>query len=225
MCNICPNSKFIALSKAQSHEDTDVHVAKVRILDRPQNMSSPLRSRDSAHQRSFENLSGQANDSGTDSESHSRSNSPGRFGLPRFSSPFLVGQPTSIHGPALPTDQICDNFAGELAYNRQDFDDSSEFEADDMWGFEPYLGPDEYTVDDQQVLGDSFTHSDDLLMQHDPRLSEQQKQFAPDVPLKVTSKSDWWCWRSKEECLLDIMSSFPRSCFSEKELNATRWYT
>ncbi|KAJ6596105.1 hypothetical protein B0H10DRAFT_1960220 [Mycena sp. CBHHK59/15] len=75
---------------------------------------------------------------------------------------------------------------------------------------------------DQQVLGDSFAHSDDLLMQHDPRLSEQQKQFAPDVPLKVTSKSDWWCW---QECLLDIMSGFPRSGFSEKELNATRWYT
>jgi hypothetical protein len=27
-----------------------------------------------------------------------------------------------------------------------------------------------------------------------------------------------------QECLLDLMSGFPRACFSEKELNATRWY-
>ncbi|KAF8171202.1 hypothetical protein K438DRAFT_1613188, partial [Mycena galopus ATCC 62051] len=35
---------------------------------------------------------------------------------------------------------------------------------------------------------------------------------------------DWWPWRSQQECLLDLMSGFPRACFSEKELNATRWY-
>ena len=27
-----------------------------------------------------------------------------------------------------------------------------------------------------------------------------------------------------KEGLLDLMSGFPRACFSEKELNATRWY-
>jgi hypothetical protein len=29
---------------------------------------------------------------------------------------------------------------------------------------------------------------------------------------------------ARQECLLDLMSRFPRACFSEKELNATRWY-
>ena len=55
------------------------------------------------------------------------------------------------------------------------------------------------------------------------------------------SEDAWWPWPSREVCitlsfhaaifltltkeaLLDIMSSFPRSVFSEAELNATRWF-
>lgn len=48
--------------------------------------------------------------------------------------------------------------------------------------------------------------------------------FAPDNTLRAANDDDWWCWQSKEECLLDIMAGFPRSCFSEKELDATRWF-
>ncbi|KAJ7432037.1 hypothetical protein FB451DRAFT_984978, partial [Mycena latifolia] len=35
---------------------------------------------------------------------------------------------------------------------------------------------------------------------------------------------DWWPWPNREEALLDIMTAFPRSVFSEPELEATRWF-
>ncbi|KAF7982888.1 hypothetical protein HWV62_25136 [Athelia sp. TMB] len=36
---------------------------------------------------------------------------------------------------------------------------------------------------------------------------------------------DWWPWTNREEALLDIMHAFPRSVFSETELEATLWFT
>ncbi|TFK70456.1 hypothetical protein BDN72DRAFT_838978 [Pluteus cervinus] len=36
--------------------------------------------------------------------------------------------------------------------------------------------------------------------------------------------SDWWPWSKKEEALIDVMAAFPRSVFSETELDATRWF-
>ncbi|KAJ7654427.1 hypothetical protein DFH06DRAFT_993722, partial [Mycena polygramma] len=40
----------------------------------------------------------------------------------------------------------------------------------------------------------------------------------------VNDNADWWPWATREEALLDIMTAFPRSVFSESELNATRWF-
>ncbi|KAJ7922473.1 hypothetical protein B0H13DRAFT_2410462 [Mycena leptocephala] len=73
-------------------------------------------------------------------------------------------------------------------------------------------------------MPEEHPESDGLLYQYDDQFAEEQRNFAPDHSLVASGDEDWWCWRSKEECLLDIMSGFPRACFSEKELNATRWY-
>ncbi|KAG5634225.1 hypothetical protein H0H81_002803 [Sphagnurus paluster] len=35
---------------------------------------------------------------------------------------------------------------------------------------------------------------------------------------------DWYPWPNQSEALLDIMAAFPRSVFSESELEATRWF-
>ncbi|KAJ7246761.1 hypothetical protein C8J57DRAFT_726125 [Mycena rebaudengoi] len=61
-------------------------------------------------------------------------------------------------------------------------------------------------------------------MEHDNTFVSAQQEFTPGNALQLDYADDWWCWPSKQECLLDIMGGFPRSCFSEKELNATRWY-
>ncbi|KAA1469056.1 hypothetical protein DENSPDRAFT_756058, partial [Dentipellis sp. KUC8613] len=36
---------------------------------------------------------------------------------------------------------------------------------------------------------------------------------------------DWWPWPNKKECLMDLMGAFPRSVFSDAELEVTRWFT
>ncbi|KAJ7840538.1 hypothetical protein B0H14DRAFT_2587418 [Mycena olivaceomarginata] len=173
-------------------------------------MSSPLRT-------------AQAADS--DSESASRGSSPTRdpvsdsfdlFGC--IPSAFLSRDLPSVHGPALSSDdpnQIYDDFSGELARNRP----SSQ-----------YLGLDDEDNDNHSddLLSDNDTldlpESEGLLGQYDAQFAEEQRRLAPHNSLIAADEDDWWPWRSKQECLLDLMSGFPRACFSEKELNATRWY-
>ncbi|KAK6981165.1 hypothetical protein R3P38DRAFT_3234652 [Favolaschia claudopus] len=41
----------------------------------------------------------------------------------------------------------------------------------------------------------------------------------------IGNSADWWPWANREEALLDIMTAFPRSVFSERELEATRWFS
>ncbi|KAJ7848534.1 hypothetical protein B0H13DRAFT_1906711 [Mycena leptocephala] len=201
------------LSRAVTHEDFKSHVDRVRRMDRePAPMSSPL-----------------ASEAGSPS-SHSRSASPTPSGIPVSSRPtsdlfdLFGGRPTqSVHGPALPSDdpnQIYDDFAGELAQNRPSPNQSSEFDSsDDEDAYNTWQEP-----ESDDIMPEEHPESDGLLYQYDDQFAEEQRNFAPDHSLVASGDEDWWCWRSKEECLLDIMSGFPRACFSEKELNATRWY-
>ncbi|KAF7364704.1 hypothetical protein MVEN_00340200 [Mycena venus] len=210
-CLICPNSQYTILSQAIIHEDRRSHVGRVRNLDRePAPMSSPLRT-------------AQAADS--DSESTSRHSSPIRdpvgdsFGLfGGIPSAFLPRHLPSVHGPALASDdpnQIYDDFAGELARNRP----SSQYFGSDDEDNDNYS--DELFSDDDTL---DLPESEGLLGQYDDQFAEEQRRLAPHNSLVAADEDDWWPWRSKQECLLDLMSGFPRACFSEKELNATRWY-
>ncbi|KAJ7308592.1 hypothetical protein DFH08DRAFT_944451 [Mycena albidolilacea] len=121
----------------------------------------------------------------------------------------------------LPSDdpnQIYDDFSGDLARNRPppglyNSDDDEDKESD--FGEPPSDG----------ILA---VESDGLLHQYNEEFAEEQRVLAPQNSLVASGDNDWWCWPSKQvnlqECLLDLMSGFPRTCFSEKELNATRWY-
>ncbi|KAJ6477093.1 hypothetical protein C8R47DRAFT_985146 [Mycena vitilis] len=49
-------------------------------------------------------------------------------------------------------------------------------------------------------------------------------QQEEDYSDNLADNANWWPWATREEALLDIMTAFPRSVFSESELNATRWF-
>ncbi|KAJ7623988.1 hypothetical protein B0H17DRAFT_1288766 [Mycena rosella] len=200
---------YVPLSKAVAHEDRNRHVNRVRTLDRaPAEMSSPLRP------------------TGSEDGSHSRSASPSPSGTPSPPSPDpvpdLFGGRPSVHGPALPSDdpnQIYDDFSGEVARNRP----SSElFEEPDLSDEDFRDPPGEPASDGASPV--DHPESDGLLGQYDDRFADEQRVLAPHNSLVASEDDEWWCWRSKQECLLDVMSGFPRACFSEKELGATRWY-
>ncbi|KAJ6460727.1 hypothetical protein DFH09DRAFT_1496906, partial [Mycena vulgaris] len=203
-------NKYLALSRAVIHEDLQAHVDRVRSMDRaPVAMSSPLHT-------SLD----------LDSESESGSSTPSGSPSPRrdpLEDSFdLFGGRPSVHGPALPSDnpyQIYDDFAGEIALNRPSPDDDSSTSSDDEESYNNFPDPpSDGTIPVEQP------ESDGLLDHYDGQFAEEQRLLAPHNSLVAAEDGDWWCWRSKQECLLDIMSGFPRACFSEKELNATRWY-
>ncbi|KZV99556.1 hypothetical protein EXIGLDRAFT_668241 [Exidia glandulosa HHB12029] len=54
-----------------------------------------------------------------------------------------------------------------------------------------------------------------------PHLSESQ-MFEPLLDVN-DDEGDWFPWANRREALFDIMSSFPRSVFSEKELSSVKW--
>ncbi|KAJ7181855.1 hypothetical protein C8R46DRAFT_1313390 [Mycena filopes] len=174
-------------------------------------MSSPLRS---------------PSKSAASASSRSRSPSPAASdpGTPiaGLAAPFdLFGGRPSVHGPALPMDdpsQIYDDFAGELVHNRP-HEESDDEDGEEDEDYDTFRGP---ASDD--TIPSEHPESEGLLGLYDNQFAEEQRNLAPLHSLVATDDNDWWCWRSKEECLLDVMTGFPRACFSEKELNATRWY-
>ncbi|KAG9089952.1 hypothetical protein FRC06_001282 [Ceratobasidium sp. 370] len=47
----------------------------------------------------------------------------------------------------------------------------------------------------------------------------------PRVSLSDTDPEVWWPFRSRQECLLALMTAFPRAVFSGKELDVVRWFS
>ncbi|KII94845.1 hypothetical protein PLICRDRAFT_693166 [Plicaturopsis crispa FD-325 SS-3] len=136
----------------------------------------------------------------------------------------------SVHGPALPDDnedQIYDDWAGEVSRNRPEyagFDEQNELEVNEMEGFTFDEQPQYHYDSDEQTEHDNA--QDNILLQDEHEdLTEEQRRLAPGDEIEVQDPEAWWPWINREECLLDVMSAFPRSVFSEKELRATQWYT
>ncbi|KAJ7436186.1 hypothetical protein FB451DRAFT_1379084 [Mycena latifolia] len=137
----------------------------------------------------------------------------------------IFGGRPSLHGPALPSDhpdQIYDDFSGELVQNRPSPEPFGNFGDNN---YPDYFRDRESPSDSEGFVPSEHPESDGFLGQYDvSQFAEEQRLFAPDNLLVASAEDDWWCWPSKQECLLDLMSGFPRACFSEKELNMTRWY-
>ncbi|KAJ7038972.1 hypothetical protein C8F04DRAFT_1321658 [Mycena alexandri] len=207
-CIVCPNSKYTVHSLAVRHEDHKSHVDRIRSLDRePAAMSSPLHASPKSESE-FSHHSRESSPSGTPSPSN------------RDAVEDLFGGIPSVHGPALPSDdpnQIYDDFSGELARNRPS---PGSYHSDDDEENSSDFG--EPPSDD--VLPTGMPESDGLLNQYHAQFADEQRFLAPHNSLVACGDDDWWPWPSKQESLLDLMSGFPRACFSEKELNATRWY-
>ncbi|KAJ7884797.1 hypothetical protein B0H14DRAFT_2564195 [Mycena olivaceomarginata] len=151
---------------------------------------------------------------------NSRDSSPSSSGTPSPSNHDPVedlfgGIPFhSVYGPVLPSDdpnQIYDDFSGDLARNRPspgpyDSDDDEDEESD--FGEPPSDGI-------------RAVESDGLLHQYNEEFAEEQRETRS-LPLGTMTGGAGPV--NLQECLLDLMSGFPRACFSEKELNATQWY-
>ncbi|KAJ3559218.1 hypothetical protein NM688_g473 [Phlebia brevispora] len=208
-CKVCPNMPFMSLSRARRHEDTDMHVQAVRTLD----------------------SWGDADDSWSESDDQEA------FGVPprscAASSDLVVHQSSTedlwldhildeqtdgpnlgIHGPTLPgdtEDQIYDDFGGALEASRH-YGESDE-ELDPIQAMEEDIEWER----DLKSDGPIETSSDAPLMSEGDLL---KLPSSDDKPIG----EDWWPWNDKKEALLDILGAFPRSMFSETELEVTRWF-
>lgn len=186
-CNIC--------AKAVRHEDTAIHVSRVRQID--QRIPDPLLIPEQTQQSRF----GSKLSDISFPEDSTPPSSPQR--QPKSMSPpqkphadqgdLLLGV-RSIHGPALPEDneyQIYDDWGGELAYNRPESDADRDLEDDTFRSNvsdstdedSPTQGP--ITSSHFGDVRDDFEQrekpSADLLMRQDDALTDQQRRelFCP----------------------------------------------
>ncbi|CDO74677.1 hypothetical protein BN946_scf184828.g17 [Trametes cinnabarina] len=160
----------------------------------------------------------------------------------------------TVHGPALPDDdpqQLYDNWAGELAEcaGTHADDGSGGYTESESDGYESQVGeeleeewvapgPERHagTAEAQtESASDGQWGSSPARTEYD-RVSSpaqaydndegngEEEAYAPDVVNVDDDEDMWWPWPSREACLLDMTGAFPRSLFSESEMNAVRWY-
>ncbi|KAF7971993.1 hypothetical protein HWV62_19267 [Athelia sp. TMB] len=86
-------------------------------------------------------------------------------------------------------------------------------------------------LEDKSTATDSIqTRLDENVVHSQARRAVAEAYFGPSSEVEDLTEAwslidDWWPWATCEEALLDIMHAFPRSVFSETELEATLWFT
>ncbi|KAI0263906.1 hypothetical protein BC834DRAFT_970983 [Gloeopeniophorella convolvens] len=145
-----------------------------------------------------------------------------------------------IHGPALPSDppdQLYDDFSGDLALDKPDL---PPVDSPSMQGGLPSHIPESLIWDD---VGDDSDNEppveressppgpfqDDDSCVTEPCHSHAGSSARPDAQIffdgvEFTDDADWWPWQSREHCLIDVLGAFPRSAFSEADLDVVRWF-
>ncbi|EMD30755.1 hypothetical protein CERSUDRAFT_101017 [Gelatoporia subvermispora B] len=124
---------------------------------------------------------------------------------------FFQDWEQSLHGPALPDDppdQLYDDWEGVLAANSSD----------------PFEQPmPDHAPDDASSSSDEheYVPSSDPYP-YDLEQLQRDLQHAPDGGQLFFDDEDWWPWIDRKHALLDIMGGFPRSLFSEAELDAVK---
>ncbi|KDQ53774.1 hypothetical protein JAAARDRAFT_209796 [Jaapia argillacea MUCL 33604] len=196
----------MTIRKAIQHEETEIHVTRIRDLDFP--LSSPglfASSPIADHQVSDFEL--------PDDVATVQTPLPASLPGPEYHR-FVT-----VQGPALPNDDpnlIYDDWNGPMG----DYLPSTEDN-----GVAPYPSS-QLSLDE----GNNSPTLDDLplnALDSDPLAgpeTPERDEWAPDDGVQLSDVEDWQPWASKEEALLDMMNAFPRACFSEAELEATRWF-
>ncbi|KAK0234656.1 hypothetical protein EDD85DRAFT_792677 [Armillaria nabsnona] len=222
ICSVGCGTGWMSLSQALWHEDTDSHIARICAVthsadssNTTEQPSSPIQALSSPFKVPAWQLS---------PPQHSLS----LISLPTIpvatdptsDDPYyeLLSAPFAEAGPHLPMnrdDMIYDDFAGPWAPyfplripdnddGAQLSDDSSEFNTSESFDALADLSEDS---DSSGGLESSLDLEQAATDEEHPNLTDGY----------VSQESDWKPWKSREEALLDIMSSFPRSVFLEKK--------
>ncbi|KAF7975494.1 hypothetical protein HWV62_9415 [Athelia sp. TMB] len=119
----------------------------------------------------------------------------------------------SITGPALPDDDpddIYDDWGGQYG--------------DEMHASED-CPPEEPEDEDEDIyVARVWGPLEDPLEWEEQQFSFNPDGIEPDDNVRLADVDSWWPWRNEEECLMDVMTAFPRSLFSESEMEVTRWF-
>ncbi|KAI0353117.1 hypothetical protein OH77DRAFT_1522874 [Trametes cingulata] len=170
--------------------------------------------------------------------------------MPTIVNADSVAQPTtataetctaSVHGPALeedPADQLYDDWGGALSFNRplsEAVEEDVDLSADDRLRGDSSHGPRKAAVleavlrpiDENEAAGlhaegpqDDGVHGLDAegvrdMMTEGPHYMDVHQ---------TESQRDHWPWKDRKHCTLDTLGAFPRSLFSESELEGVRWF-
>ncbi|KAJ7138522.1 hypothetical protein C8R43DRAFT_1132056 [Mycena crocata] len=146
-----------------------------------------------------------------------------------ISGPYLPGDDEDgifdnwnpVWGPGMP--EKPDEEPEELATNDGWEDDNGSDYLSDSGSVDGHsLVPEDDPFDEFNHPVDSDSETEECSDNHD--FGETVEHEDEDMSGPVNTKSEWWPWANREEALLDIMTAFPRSVFSEPELEATRWF-
>ncbi|KZV76151.1 hypothetical protein PENSPDRAFT_747853 [Peniophora sp. CONT] len=218
----------MTFEQALAHEDEEGHTAHVRRLQQ--------RSREGEVARS------------SPRPGDMPSTPPARPG-PQMSSPLPPSSPppfdasddeslplhaaVGIHGPAQPSDranEIYDNYAGNLGAR------SSSPPQPTTPSHDPPLSP--HVMDALYAIANGVVgshararegeHEEGRDSDHDSvseyDLDDDDLPEPAIMEDPVQDAADWWPWRNKRECLMDLFGAFPRAVFSDDELEIVRWF-
>ncbi|KAH9851930.1 hypothetical protein C2E23DRAFT_780036 [Lenzites betulinus] len=257
-CTICGEDRgYEPLSKARRHEESQMHVRRLRDLDRPrtEHFSDDFDESEDELDHPTTNANTMKQSSGATyrasylypTSNHAMSNSE--------SVEHFAG---TIHGPALSEDapeQLYDDWGGELAEwaiepqigLEGDRVEDVVDEEEELWTipFETEAQGDSSDTEASRTLGQrrskhaSFEREsspaadvDNHLLSSPTRAwdrdeagPDEEDEFAPEeLDFEDHDNDPWWPWPNRKTCLLDTTGAFPRSLFSESEMNAVRWY-
>ncbi|KZV93208.1 hypothetical protein EXIGLDRAFT_749245 [Exidia glandulosa HHB12029] len=215
-CSLCTRFAPMTREDAIRHEDNAGHVQRLRDLDSCAPLSSPM-----LRPVRDDNLAAPLSSPSIAAAARARP-----YMEPVDDNGDIRAPWRPVHGPRLADDddnQIYDNWAGALGSQYQsDPDDEDGSRSPLFWGNGATAAERRARTpasSETEAVDETarFAPREDQL----PTLSESQI-FEPFMS-SGDDEDDWFPWVNRQEALFDIMSSFPRSVFSEKELSSVKW--
>ncbi|KAJ6477085.1 hypothetical protein C8R47DRAFT_1323414 [Mycena vitilis] len=222
LCLLCPNAKWMYESEACRHEISADHTARVRVLSGASPPSSPFHVSSPPEQNSSRPASPSVSDSaGTLPPFLSN---PGPC-LPGDDEDAIYDDWDDTWGPGMPQPDL-DLDEGWADDKRPDLDCGDAAATAPPDDDEQDTAPPDDDFNDATPVAVAETEGEVFSGIGNPEESTTfgTAQQEEDYSDNLADNANWWPWATREEALLDIMTAFPRSVFSESELNATRWF-
>ncbi|KAJ3542935.1 hypothetical protein NM688_g5919 [Phlebia brevispora] len=77
--------------------------------------------------------------------------------------------------------------------------------------------------EDEELVADFVSGSDPLCGSDSEDSSIGREELYSDG-VELPNDAAWWPYQNEKQCLLDVLSAFPRGSFSEAEMEITRWF-